>query len=102
MGRMNMKKELDEGNQEAPTQTPQVPSAVPCYADSFYPGDELFYNGPLPIDGKVVVVKWEPSKWIKEGCIGDYRFRPGLIPVYSEKFPKTKFWWVSKFQVSEA
>ena len=62
-------------------------------------GNVLTYHGPLPIDGEVTVVEWEPEKWKEEGLVGNYRFRPGLIPVFSNKFPETKFWWVHPNQL---
>lgn len=66
---------------------------------NFYIGETCIYHGPLPIDGDVTVIRWEPNKWKEEGYVGDFTFRSGLVPVYSTKFPSTIFWWVSPFQL---
>lgn len=70
------------------------------YAGVFAPGERLVYCGPLPIAGAVTVVTWDPIKWQEAGYVGSYGFRNGLVPVYSEKFPRTAFWWASPGQLS--
>lgn len=75
--------------------------AIKEYAGGFVPGDVCKYNGVLPIGRTVSVVKWEPEKWSDEGCDGCFTFRKGLVPVFSQKFPETKFWWVSPIQLNK-
>ena len=65
--------------------------------DKFKPFDVYEYRGPLPIDGIVVVVEWSPDR-----CVGNYEFREGLVPVYSDKFPATRFWWAAPCQLTPA
>lgn len=70
-----------------------------CYAGDFSAGDKAVYFGSLCIDGPVTVVTWEPDKWLYQGCVGDYHLRHGLVPVYSERYPGTRFWWVHPCQL---
>jgi hypothetical protein len=60
-------------------------------ASDFKPGDECVYIGCLPIVGPVTVVQWTPTVWASQGCIGNLRFRRGLVPVFSAKFSATRF-----------
>lgn len=76
-------------------------TASDCYAGGFMPGDTAVYRGPLCIVGHVIVVAWEPDKWRREGCEGDFRFRNGLVPVFSLQHPSTRFWWVSPSQLTK-
>lgn len=70
------------------------------YAGGFNVGDICTYSGCLAIDGKVQVIEWVPHKWKNEGCVGDFRFRRGLVPVYSALFPETRYWWVHPCQLT--
>ena len=71
-----------------------------CYEGGFTLGDIAIYRGPLAIDGEVTVVAWTPEKWEQEGCVGNFRFREGLVPVYSAQHPSTRFWWVHPHQLT--
>jgi len=66
-----------------------------CYLGKFCAGDKYTYHGPLSIDGAVTVVEWEPERWASEGCVGNFNFRRGLVPVFSARYPETRFWWVA-------
>lgn len=69
------------------------------YPEGFKPGDvcQVLYH-PI-LEGEVTVVEWTPYTWEAEGCVGNYTFRPGLIPVFSPKFPATKFWWATPLEL---
>ena len=66
----------------------------------FKPGDECIYSGASPIAGPVTVVAWTPERWAAQGCEGNYTFRRGLVPVFSAKFPATRFWWAAPHQLT--
>jgi hypothetical protein len=72
-----------------------------CYCGEFFPGDRCTYVGMLPIGNDVTVVAWEPFKWMNEGCIGNFSFRMGLVPVFSKEFSEIRFWWASPTQLKK-
>jgi hypothetical protein len=70
-------------------------------ASHFRAGDECIYRGAMPIMGPVTVVAWTPERWAAQGCEGNYTFRCGLVPVFSAKFPATRFWWAAPQELTK-
>jgi len=65
-------------------------------------GNTYRYDGILPIGDEVMVVKWDPIKWMSEGFTeGPVTRRPGMVPVYSDVFPDTALWWVAPHSLHE-
>ena len=67
------------------------------YAGGFAAGDVCEYNGILSIGRRVTVVEWTPEKWWGEEYSDN--FITGMVPIYSELFPETKFWWACPHQL---
>lgn len=72
------------------------------YSDysGFRVGEIVDVNCHLPFK-RAIVAAWTPDVWLRKVpmCLGSLEFRPGLVPLYSPKFPETMFWWAHPCQI---